>query len=161
VRAFRAQVLILLTLCLIGVVTWMIDYQQDLGGDWFTRFGITRLVWLGIGLYALVSSILVLLVWTVCRWKSRSYTALGVVSTHGVGVGLLLLGLSLGVHDRLQDAFREDRRLEPGEMMPLEEPPQTPRRAIPAPSPSITSKPLPPAPAGSPAELHVEENQAR
>ena len=62
-RAFRAHSLIVAMLCLLGVITWMFDYQQDLGGDWFPRFGFTRLIWMGIGLYALVSSVLVFLVW--------------------------------------------------------------------------------------------------
>ena len=158
-RAFRAQLLIVAVLCLLGVITWIFDRQQDLGGDWFPRFGFTRFIWMGIGLYALVSSVLVFLVWMLCRLKSWSYTALGVVSTHGMGVGLVVLGLSLGVHDHLQDAFRDDRRLGSGDSIRSEEPLQAPRPAIPA--PPLPSKRLPRAPANSSAPVAAEDNQAK
>jgi hypothetical protein len=159
-RALRAQLLILAMLCLLGVITWLIDYQRDLGGDWFTRFGFTRFIWMGIGLYALVSSILVFLVWILCRLESWPYTALGVALTHAIGVGLVALGLSLGIHDRIDDALRHDRRLGPGDAMRLEQPPQRPRPPIPAPSPSLASKPLPRAPSDSPAHVTSEDARA-
>lgn len=160
-RAFRAHLSILALLCLLGVVTWMIDYRQDLGGDWFTRFGVTRLVWLGIGLYALVSTILVFLAWILCRIESWSYSALGVVSTHAIGVGLVMLGLSLGIHDRIDDFLRDERRSGPSDAMRLEKPPQRPRPAIPAPPSPRSSKPLPRAPSDSSAQVTAEDNQAK
>ena len=160
-RALRAQLLILVVLCLIGVIVWAVDYQRDLGGDWFTRFGFTRFIWMGIGLYALVSSILVFLVWILCRLESWSYGALGVGLTHGIGVGLVALGLSLGIHDRIADALRDDRRLGPSGAMRLEQPLQRPRPPIPAPSPSLASKPLPRAPSDSQERAPVAEKRAR
>ncbi len=105
--ATRAHFIILLALCLLGIAEWMMEAQMAFSGGLFPRYGITKLIWLGIGIYALVSSVLVFLVGAICRFRTLPYTALGVLLTHGIPVILIVTSLYLGIHDRIDDALRK------------------------------------------------------
>ena len=106
--AMRAHFLILIVLCLLGIAEGVMEFGMDFNGSWISRYAISKIIWLGIGIYALLSTVLVILVGGLYRHHSWSYTPLAVLLTHGIPVMLIVLGLSLGVHDRIVDALRND-----------------------------------------------------
>jgi hypothetical protein len=160
-RALQAQFFILMLLCLFGITIWIVDFGIDISGDWFGRFGVIKLIWAAIGIYAFVSSICVFSVWLICKLKKWPYTTKGVWLTHGIGIGLVYLGISLGIHDRIDDTLKSSKQLAPDNRIHLKHKLPTPRPTIPSPPISSPSKRLPQAPSNQSPEITAKKNQAK
>jgi hypothetical protein len=95
--------LILALLTLTGAAVWLMEWMAaDTSGGLFVRYAATRIVWLGLGAYALFSTLLVLSVWCFTVWRRRPLRPAAVVLCHIIPVALGALMIHLGVHDALQ-----------------------------------------------------------
>lgn len=149
---------ILAAVCLPGLAALVQDATTHTQGGLFSPYTFTKVIWIGIGTYALASSLLVVMVAALRHRRGRPYAVFGVLLTHAVAVGILALLLSLGVHDRIQDAWRSDEaRSRPAPTAPSGERPRAPQgapvalRPLPRPAPSQAvpagGEPKPVAPA--------------
>ena len=131
-RAFYTHFGILTALCGLGLAALVSELlTEDSPGGLFTRHALTRPLWMGIGLYAGVSTLLVILVWGTLRHLRRSYPPLGVVVTHLLPVALITLILDLGVHDWIQTAWEAGQQRKGGG----DEPPRPDRPRVPLSAP--------------------------
>ena len=74
-------------------------------GGLIREYTFTKLYWLGLGGYALISTLLVLLVGFYQKSRKRSLTGKAVMLAHVIQVGLAWAFISLGLHDLIQDAW--------------------------------------------------------
>ncbi len=124
-RALNTHLAIIAVLCAVGLALWAGETVSDAPGGLFPRYAITKILWLGIAIYAGVSTSLVLMVGWTLRLMGRAYSVLGVLLTHAAPVAVVILMLSFGVHDSIQDILR-DRPLPDIEAMPAPPPGERP-----------------------------------
>lgn len=138
-RPFLIHILILLafaTLGIAGLVTAAL--APDDPGGLFGKYDFVVIYWIILGYYALGSTLIVLSVAVIQRIRRRPFTRLAVILCHVLPIALIWVFLTLGVHDWIQDArkqndFAVERQIRP---------PQPERKRPPV---SATPKPNKPA----------------
>ena len=146
---------ILAALMIPGIALYLAEAMSAGGSGLFVRFAATKVYWLSFAVYAAGSTTVVAVVYLLSRSRGAALSSSGVLLSHLLLVGCVWLVVSLGLHDRIQDAWRSlgasrGRAVSPGPA------------ARPRPLPSALSAPMrgvPPAgrikPAGPAASVEA------
>jgi len=143
VRSSILHLSILLALVLLGVALFLSEASfGESGGIQLQRYGATQLYWFALLIYAGASTLIVASVYLALRIKGRHFTSIAVVLSHVVPIALVLTSIELGVHDAIEDAWKQGSRviqLQTRRETPARrpEPPTAPLRAPRAKMPAV------------------------
>jgi len=106
-RPFVIHIFILTALIILGIALFAMETLSTQTSGWLIKkFTFTKLYWLALIGYSLVSTIIVLSVGFIHKIRKKSFTKKAVILSHVIPIGLLWIFLSLGFHDLIQDAWK-------------------------------------------------------
>jgi hypothetical protein len=101
------HVIILAGFCIIGFALLTMEaLTPQLPGGLIKQYTFTKLYWLALGFYSLITTTVVLSVGIYYRIKDKPLTGKSVVLSHVIPVALVWLSIHFGLHDRMQDAWK-------------------------------------------------------
>jgi hypothetical protein len=106
-RPFIMHLIILTGLIILGISLFTMEALSTQTSGWLIKkYTFTKLYWLGLIGYSLISTFIVLSVGFFYKIKKRSFTKKAVILSHVIPVGLAWIFISLGFHDLIQDAWK-------------------------------------------------------
>lgn len=113
-KPFKTHILILTFLIMLGIVLLIVESLSEYDGGWlFDEYILTKLYFLVLVGYSLFSTLIVSLVWFFYKRKKKVLTRSAVILSHVIPVGMVWLFFSLGLHDLIQDTFKEKDHYKP------------------------------------------------
>ena len=104
----------LLHLCILAVLTIpgaalfiMEALSSSAGGVIFGKYDATKLYWLGLIGYSIISTVIVLSLNLICRIKKTPFTQNATILSHILPVVFVWVFIQLGLHDLIQDTWQE------------------------------------------------------
>lgn len=106
-RPFIMHIIILTGLIILGITLLSMEaLSPETSGSLIKKYTFTKLYWLGLSGYSLISTFIVLCVGVFYKIKKRFFTKKAVVLSHVIPLGLVWIFISLGFHDLLQNAWK-------------------------------------------------------
>ena len=110
-RPYIIHILILTCLIILGSALFAMEaISPQSSGVLIKKFTFTKLYWLALLGYSVVSTFIVLAVGIFYKIRKRSFTKKAVILSHVIPVGLAWIFISFGFHDLIQDAWKNRRK---------------------------------------------------
>ena len=101
------HVIILAGFCVLGLALLTMEaLTPQLPGALIKQYTFTKLYWLALGFYTLITTTTVLSVGIYYRIKDKPLTGKSVVLSHVIPAALVWLSIHFGLHDWMQDAWK-------------------------------------------------------
>jgi hypothetical protein len=105
---FLLHLCILAVLMIPGVAMFIMEaLSPAAGGVIFSKYDATKLYWLGLVGYSVVSTFIVLSLNLICRIKKTPFTKKATILSHILPVVFVWVFIQLGLHDLIQDTWQE------------------------------------------------------
>lgn len=107
-RPFSLHLCILTVLLIPGVALFIMEaLSSSAGGVIFSKYDATKLYWLGLIGYSVISTVIVLSLNLICSIKKRRFTPKAAILSHVLPVVFVWVFIQLGLHDLIQDTWQE------------------------------------------------------
>jgi len=107
-RPFVMHILVLAFFIVLGIALFAMEtLSPHNSGGLIKKFAFTKLYFLVFSVYSLVSTCIVLFVGFFHRIRKKSFTKTAVIMSHVIPIGLVLVFVRLGLHDLIQDAWKD------------------------------------------------------
>jgi hypothetical protein len=113
-RAFKLHTCILAALAVPGIALFAVEALSTPEGGRLTRqYAFTRLYGLAFLAYLLFSTCVVLSVGLLHKIRKRPLTRKSVILSHAIPLGLAWISITLGLHDRIQELWKNSAVRQP------------------------------------------------